>query len=147
MTVNTSGKWWIGDRPEDIGTFLEAYATEGYEIKQFRLSKCECGSLEFTLEADDNEGVARRTCTSCLRQHFICDSSEYWGEAGAEKWTCVECQSQRANVGVGFSIYEDDPTGVKWLYVGERCAECGVMGCFAGWKVALSDELYLLDQA
>ena len=147
MTVNTSGKWWVGDQPEDIGNFLRAYASEGYAVTEFRLSKCQCGSLEFALEADDEEGVARRTCASCSRQHFIGDSGEYWDGAVAETWTCVECQSQCANIGVGFSIYDDDPTGVRWLYVGERCVGCGVLGCFAGWKVARSDALYLLDQA
>lgn len=146
MAVDTSGKWWVGDQPDDIGEFLRAYATKGYEVGEFRLAKCECGSLEFTLEADDDEGVARRTCVSCKKPHFICDSGEYWTDAEPETWKCVECDSQKANVGVGFSLYDDDPTGVKWLYVGERCAKCGVLGCFAGWKVALSDALHLLDE-
>jgi len=132
MTVDTSGKWWIGDTPADIAEFLHAYSSKGYKATEFRLAKCQCGSLEFRLDADDNEGVARRTCVACAREHFICDSDEYWDEANPEAWKCVECGSQHANVGVGFSMYEDDPTGVKWLYVGERCANCGILGCFAG---------------
>ena len=103
--------------------------------------------MEFTLEGDDDEGVARRTCASCAQEHYICDSGEYWEEANTEKWFCIECHSQRANVGVGFSIYEDDPTGIKWIYVGDRCVQCGVLGCFVGWKVAQSDALRLLEQA
>jgi hypothetical protein len=95
----------VGDQPDDIEAFLRAYATEGYQVNEFRLSKCECGSLEFALDADDEEGVARRTCAACSREHFIGDSAEYWEGADAERWTCVECQSQRANIGVGFSIY------------------------------------------
>ncbi|OOV47700.1 hypothetical protein B1J94_14730 [Leptospira kirschneri serovar Grippotyphosa] len=63
MTVNTSGKWWIGSEPTDIAEFLSAYSQDGYPISEFRLSKCECGSVTFGLEADDNEGVARRLCT------------------------------------------------------------------------------------
>ena len=78
MVVDTSGKWWIGDTPEDIAEFLHAYSSKGYKATEFRLAKCQCGSLEFRLDADDNEGVARRTCVVCAREHFICDSNEYW---------------------------------------------------------------------
>lgn len=146
MAIDTSGKWWVGDRPEDIAEFLKAYSSDGYKVHEFRLAKCDCGSVEFELEADDDDGVARRTCISCRKAHHICDSAEYWDDADPETWKCVECGSKHANVGVGFSIYDDDPTGIRWLYVGERCAKCGVLGCFAGWKVALSDALHLLEE-
>jgi hypothetical protein len=88
------------------------------------------------LFADDDEGCAKRVCTSCREEHFICDSEEYWPEAGPERWKCVECGSTSANVGVGFSLYEDGE--IHWLYVGERCSNCGILGCVAGWKVAYS---------
>ena len=146
MAIDRSGKWWVGDRPEDIGEYLKAYSSNGYEVHEFRLSKCACGCVEFQLEADDDEGVARRTCASCKESRYICDSGEYWHEADPEPWKCVECDSGRANVGVGFSLYVDDLTAVRWLYVGERCARCGVLGCFAGWKVALSNALHLLNE-
>ena len=134
MTVDNSGKWWVGDSPEDVGEFLRAYSASGYPVTAFRL------------DADDNEGTARRVCVACAKEHFICDSGEYWDEAGPESWTCVACASRHANIGVGFALYDDDPTGVKWLYVGTRCGQCGVLGCFAGWKVGLSDALHLLDK-
>jgi hypothetical protein len=146
VAVDTSGKWWVGDQAQDIGEFLQSYATKGYEITEFRLANCGCGSLEFALEADDDEGVARRTCVSCHKAHFICDSGEFWADAEPERWKCLECHSQSTNVGVGFSLYDDDLTGVKWLYVGTRCAKCGVLGCFTGWKVALSNALHYLDE-
>jgi hypothetical protein len=146
MAIDTSGEWWVGDRPEDIGEYLEAYSSDAYKVHEFRLAKCECGSVEFELEADDEEGVARRTCASCGTAHHICDSAEYWGHAHPERWKCIECDSERANVGVGSSLYDDDPTAVRWLYVGERCTKCGILGCFAGWKVALSNALHLLDE-
>ena len=146
MAINTSGKWWVGDSPEDIGAYLKAYSSDAYEVHQFRLAKCTCGSVEFELEADDDEGVARRTCVSCKKSHHLCDSADYWDEADPELWNCVECGSTRANVGVGFSLYDDDPCGVRWLYVGERCTKCGVLGCFIEWKVALSDALHFLEK-
>jgi hypothetical protein len=36
--------------------------------------------------------------------------------------------------------------GVRWLYAGERCASCGVLGCFAGWKIAYSAAKQLFEQ-
>jgi len=144
MTIDTSGKRWVGTEPGDIAGFLEAYASEGYEVTDFRLARCRCGSTSFLLDADDNEGTARRTCTACGSEHFICDSQEYWSEAEPERWVCIECGSETANVGVGFSVYPDRD-GIRWLYVGERCVTCGVLGCFAGWKVGASDSMGLLD--
>jgi hypothetical protein len=123
--------------------FLEAYATEGYEVHDFRLATCECGSHSFHLEADDNEGVAKRTCSKCTRHHFLCDSEEYWEDAEPQMWKCIECNSEDANIGVGFSLYEDDGE-IRWLYVGYRCARCGVLGCFAGWKIAYAPSKQLM---
>jgi hypothetical protein len=145
MSVDKSGKWWVGAIPNDIKEFLKSYTSEGYVAQEFRLARCVCGSDTFELFADDGEGCAKRVCTLCGAKHFICDSEEYWAEATPEKWKCVECGSTSANVGVGFSLYEDDGE-VRWLYVGERCSNCGVLGCFAGWKVAYAPSKQLLDQ-
>ena len=48
------------------------------------------------------------------------------------------------DVGVGFSLYDDGE--VRWLCVGERCPKCGILGCFAGWKVGYSPSKGLLEQ-
>src|ERR1700755_3542213 len=116
MTIDTSGEWWIGSEPGDIGKYLEAYASKGYEVHDFRLARCQCGSTTFILDADDDEGAARRTCTVCGSMHFICDSEEFWDEADPERWECVDCDTEATNVGVGFSIYPGRG-GIRWLYV------------------------------
>lgn len=136
MSVDKTGKWWVGDQPTDIREFLEAYASAGYEINEFRLAKCPCGSEGFLLWADDDEGCGRKQCESCKLFSFICDSEEYWQDANPKQWKCTICKSKAktCNVGVGFSLYEDGE--IRWLYIGERCLSCGVLGCFAGWKVA-----------
>jgi hypothetical protein len=138
MAIDESGKWWTGTAPDDVRGYLEAYAEDGYQVHDFRLARCPCGCVEFRLEADDNEGVARRTCTSCGEIRFIADSAEYWSDAEPEVWKCVECSSETTNVGVGFSLYEDN-RGIRWLFVGVRCARCGILGCFAEWKVGTDD--------
>jgi hypothetical protein len=145
MAIDKTGKWWVGRKPEDIEEYLQAYSEDSYPTHQFRLCRCECGSVEFKLAASDDEGVARRTCLKCGLAHLLCDSQEYWDEAEPEEWACVECGSHGCNVGVGFSLY-DKGQDIKWLYVGTRCALCGILGCFAGWKVGSSPSLQLMDQ-
>ena len=96
---------------------------------------------------EDDEGVARRTCVACKKPHFICDSEENWSaDLKTRKYECVTCRSKSANVGVGFSTHEDR-SAVRWLYVGFRCASCGVLGCMVDWKVGYEPSLQLLDQA
>ncbi|HMD77357.1 MAG TPA: hypothetical protein VKG86_08285 [Terracidiphilus sp.] len=145
MAINKTGKWWVGSQPQDLKEYLEAFSADGYAINEFRLAKCKCGGIEFSLWADDEEGTAKRVCSSCSEAHFICDSEEYYPDPQPEEWNCVECGSRLANVGVGFSLYEDGE--VRWLYLGERCARCGVLGCSAEWKVAYEPSKQLIDQA
>lgn len=145
MSIDKSAEWWVGSDPMDIKEFLEAYSADQYGIQAFRLAKCTCGGGRFSIEADDDEGYAIRTCLECGRQHFICDSEEYKEVAKPERYRCVKCSSVEANAGVGFSLYEDDAE-IRWLYLGVRCARCGVLGCFAGWKIAYSPSRHLLDK-
>ena len=144
MAIDKSGKFWIGSNPQDLREYLLAFSEEGYPIGDFRLATCECGSSEFRVAADPNEGAARRTCAKCKKVRFICDSGEYWEEAEPEKWKCL-CKSNTANVGVGFALREGKQD-IKWLYVGIRCAKCGMFGCFADWKIDYSPSLQLTEQ-
>jgi len=144
MTINTGGKWWVGSVAEDIKAYLKAFSADTYVIDDFRLAKCECGSFNFHLRADDNEGTAARVCVSCNRSHLLCDSQEYWEDSSPVEWKCLECGSNTCNVGVGFSLYEDGE--IRWLYVGERCVTCGVLGSTTQWKVAYTPSKQLLDQ-
>jgi hypothetical protein len=145
MSIDRSGQWWKGTESSDVREYLLAYAEDAYQVHEFRLAKCSCGSEIFNLAADDVSGVAKRTCVSCNSEHFICDSEEFWTDAEPEELACIECGSKQANIGVGFSLY-DHGHDVRWLYVGVRCVECGVLGCFAGWKVAYSPSLDLIEQ-
>jgi hypothetical protein len=146
VAIDTSGHWWVGSAPEDVEPYLRAWTASSYPIRDFRLSRCGCGGVAFRLERDCSD-MARRTCATCDAEAYICDSERYW-EPPTTAWKCVDgCPGNICNVGVGYAGYDDDPSGIHWIYVGERCAECGVMGCFADWKVAIGDALYLLDKA
>jgi hypothetical protein len=146
VVVRKTGAWWVGSTPQDIEEYLRAYSEGTYQSSLFRLAVCGCGGDVFRLEADDDEGVARRTCVTCESTHFVCGSSEYWSDARPEIFECVECHGSNCNVGVGFALYDHSPRAIRWLYVGERCAGCGVLGCMGGWKVGLDDALHLLDE-
>jgi hypothetical protein len=142
--LDTSGEWWTGDNPADLCEYLQALTADSYPVTEFRLAVCACGGCEFLLEADKNEGTARRTCSGCDAVHFVCDSEEYWEDATPESWKCVGCGDNRTNVGVGFALYED-AEDIHWLYIGVRCATCGILGCFADWKIGYGPSLHLMD--
>jgi len=144
VTIDTSGKWWVGTEPADVREYLEAYTEDSYEADEIRMAKCACGSQVFSLEFDSGE--AKRVCIQCGKPHYICDSEKYWDEAEAKLLRCTECKSEEFNVGVGFSLYEEDD-GVRWLYVGERCAQCGTLGCCADWKVGQGPAGSIMDKA
>ncbi len=145
MSIDTSGKWWVGTSPEDIKGYVEAYGSQSsYAVHEFRLAKCACSSVDFHLDADDTEGAAKRTCTKCSRQHFLCDSEEVAEEAEFQHWRCG-CGSEVTNIGVGFSLRKKLGE-IRWLYVGCRCVKCGILGCFAGWKIDYAPSRQLLDQ-
>jgi len=148
MTVDKSGEYWVGTDANDIKEFLIAFTEDGYPIKEFRLAKCDCGSDVFILEADFDQGTARRTCAKCKKQHLMCDSAEYWDESEPEEWSCA-CNSNTTNIGVGFALRPHEPDeepDVKWIYVGCRCSKCGTLGCFADWKINYGPSLHLLGQ-
>ncbi len=145
MTIDTSGKWWKGTSAHDIAQYLEELFEESYPIHEYRQSVCECGSEVFSLHWIPDEDVARRTCAKCRKKHFICDSREFW-EGRPKKYKCIECHSVETNVGVAFSM-DDDKTAIRWLYVGNRCTNCGVLGSVADWKIGYEPSLNLLTQA
>ena len=136
MVIDRSGKWWVGSEATDIETYLKAYKAKGHAVHETRLCKCGCGSIEFKLEADRDEGCAQRNCASCGEKHLICDSAEYWKDAEPESWACVECRGAICNLAVGFS-----------LSVGNRCMGCGTLGSYVDWKVGYGPSHQLLDQA
>ena len=147
MTIDTSGKWWKGSAAEDLHEYLSALSSSSYPVHEFRLARCGCGELRFKLEVEQDEGIAKRTCTQCNVEHMICDSAEHH-EPGQrlKKFRCITCKGGIANIAVGFSLYEDKQA-VRWLYVGNRCAACGILGSMVDWKVGYEPSLHLLDGA
>jgi hypothetical protein len=147
MAIDKSGKWWWGDGPQDLRDYLVAYSEDNCLATEFRLAMCACGSLVFSSEIDAHEGVARRKCVGCGIEHFLCDSQEVWDDASPKPWKCgTRCKSREANICIGFAL-RDDHQDIRWVYLGMRCTKCGVLGCYAEWKIDYSPSLHLLDLA
>lgn len=141
MAIDDSGEWWVGSEPSDIKEYLAGLTrSDGYyPTTEFRMVRCACGAERFKLERASE--VTQRTCGSCGNSSLICREATDWEEAAEdeepEAYACVECDSHEANIGVGFAHYEGQPDidGVKWFYVGVRCAACGILGCFNDGKI------------
>jgi hypothetical protein len=141
MAIDKSGTWWVGSESHDIQEYLTAYTSEdgGYATTSYRPVVCSCGSERFRL--DRARSVTRRTCPACGQIKLICHEAEDWEESeadeGSEPYSCIDCASDEVNVMVGFANYGEVPEfdGVKWFYVGVRCAGCGILGCFNDGKI------------
>ena len=143
--IDKSGKWWKGTAASDLEVYLADYTEDGYVASRFTRAKCSCGGETFIVDADDTEGAASRTCVACEQTSFIADSAEYWSEAEPDRCACP-CGAEEMNVCLGFAM-RDDGNDVRWIYLGLRCTKCGVLGCYADWKVSYSPSLHLLEQA
>lgn len=154
MAIDETGEWWIGSEPADIQSYLILYtaAAEAYPATAYRPIRCRCGTDGFRVERAGS--VTRRTCASCGDVDFICRSADRqlaWEGAAAEEapesLPCVNCESDVVNIGLGFAGYpEPEVDAVKWLYVGVRCAACGVLGCFNDSKVARGPSAQVCDE-
>lgn len=97
----------------------------------------------FRVRFDRNEGFAERRCIACASKVLMLDSADAREEARPKKWRCAECKSAECNLGVAFSMI--GPETVRWVYLGCRCTSCGVLGCFADWKIMYGPSAALLD--
>lgn len=141
MAIDKSGKWWKGQNADDLVDYVRLLTQQGYPATKFAIAKCACGTDCFRLYADQNEGCAKRQCTSCGKEVFICDSEDASEEASLQKVGC-KCQKDVFDLAVGFSLR--DTGEIKWITVGARCISCGVLGSYVDWKIdyAPTDHLY-----
>jgi hypothetical protein len=143
MALDQSGERLTGSEASDIEPYLAEYtaAEQAYPATAFYPVACPCGSGEFRLvRASD---ITQRMCRHCGQVRYICRDVNpiHWEEAEEEEepepYACVACDTDVANVCLGFAGYPVCPEvgGVKWFYVGIRCCACGVLDCFNDGKV------------
>jgi hypothetical protein len=134
-----------GDVQADIPLYLFEYSTElGYPTQQYADAVCACSNRTFALALDETEGAAVRTCTACKLTHPMADSDEYLDAAELDECACP-CGAEAFELTVGVSLYEGT-NDVRWLYVGARCAKCGLIGCYGDWKNEFIDFTALLSR-
>lgn len=124
----------FGDSQVDIREELIRYSTENvYVAEKFADCVCLCGNQVFSLLMDDSTGAAARICHRCDTDHGIGDSDEYYNEA--EPWMCeCLCGGELFEITVGVALYADSED-VRWIYIGARCPDCGLTGCYGDWKM------------
>jgi hypothetical protein len=139
--IDKSGEWWTGTEFDDLVNYLQEVTAESYPAGPVVQSTCECGVQVFRLEADADEGCARRICTSCGRIAFVADSADYWDDAEPEEVRCP-CGQGAFELGVAFALRNDGE--VRWITAGVRCVVCGVLGAPVDWKIDYSPTDHLL---
>jgi hypothetical protein len=143
MGIDRRAEWWKGEEFRDIADYLREYTANGLPVRIVLQSTCGCRHTVFQLEADPEEGCARRTCSGCGSAAFIADSGEPWDEAEPFLIRCP-CGNDRFEIGVGFSFTDDDE--VRWVTVGMRCVRCGILGSPVDWEINYAPTEHLLEQ-
>lgn len=144
MAIDRSGAWWKGSTAIDLDDYLGAYSEDAYPVGATVHASCQrCGGDQFKVRFDPGEGCAERVCAQCAEQMFMLDTSEYLEDATLETLLCG-CGSDMFNVAAGFAFREDSDE-VRWIYLGRRCVNDGVLGCFAEWKIDYSPSAQLVD--
>jgi hypothetical protein len=133
MALRKRGKYRYGDAQADIREEISRYGERNeYEAHHFADAVCRCGGKVFRLFLDDDAGVAVRRCSSCSAEHPIGDSDEFLADADLKECACP-CAGEEFEITVGVSLY-DESEDVRWLYLGCRCPECGLVAVYGDWK-------------
>lgn len=133
MTLRKKKKQYYGDNHADIAEHLREYTADSYRAEHFANAVCKkCKAKAFMVQIDDNAGVCVRTCASCKKAHPVGDSAEYMDEAELDECQCP-CGSEVFEITVGVSLYAESED-VRWIYIGLRCTDCGLIGNYGDWK-------------
>lgn len=143
MTLRKKRKQWYGDDHADIVAFLRERSANNYLATKFANARCaQCEADEHAIQLDDGAGVVVRTCRVCKTSHPVGDSAEFLDEAELDDCQCP-CGNEMFQLTIGVALYEGSED-VKWLYVGLRCTECGLIGNYGDWKNEFNDYKKLL---
>jgi hypothetical protein len=91
-----------------------------------------CGPVVFWMQCSEEDGVAKRTCTTCKASEFVGDSERHWAEADTGDATCP-CKNKIFRLALGYCADADDD--VTWMIVGAQCTACKAVGVYADWSV------------
>lgn len=130
--IDKSREYWHGDSADDIDEFLREYSEiEAIDIKPIICHSC--GNEHLNLRIDYDEEAIQVKCPKCGYKKIILDCEEVWEDANPRLRKCPECKSKDFDVKVGFVRRENG--SVKWVYIGSRCTNCGLLGSHLDWKI------------
>ena len=133
MALEKRGKYYYGDSKADVRHEMTRFSRlNEYECHHFAEVVCFYGNNLFTLYVDEDEGAGVRVCSSCADEHAIGDSGDYLADAELQRCECI-CDNRNFELTVGVSLYADSDD-VRWLYLGCRCPQCGLLGVYGNWK-------------
>ena len=130
--IDWTKEYAAGTEASDIDEWLRAYTEEEtLDVKPILCSKC--GWDELRMVGDQEEGAVQVVCMRCEAKKLLLDSAEYWKEVSHRTIKCPDCKSKGCNVRVGFARRENGQ--VRWVYIGNRCVQCCLLGSAFDWKI------------
>lgn len=131
--INTGSKYWTGDSAEDIDEYLRLYSEDdNIDVKPVACNAC--GKDVFELLIDQDEDAIQVKCIECGTRKILLDCEDVWEDANPKLGKCSVCKkSKHYNVRAGFCRRENG--SVKWVYIGNRCTNCGTLGSYLDWKI------------
>ena len=107
-----------------------------YEATRYAASACACGGKTFTLDTDEDAGVALRTCTACGNEHYMGDSASYADEAEPARHPA--CATVKRSSCCRASPCMKTATTCAGT-TSAAAARCDLVGVFADWKCEAGD--------
>jgi hypothetical protein len=140
MTIDTSGEWWKGSEFADVQPYLRDLEPGGYPVDRVIQARCACGGTVFAINVDRDDELAQTICVACGHEAFVSDSGEHWDEASPDRLQCPEGHSAY-EIGLGLCIRDGE--WVRWMSIGCRCVQCGILSSPLDWKsdLDLSDPM------
>ncbi|MBQ8688171.1 MAG: hypothetical protein IJ512_06435 [Ruminococcus sp.] len=131
--IDTTKKYWTGDSAEDVDEYLRQYSEDdNIDVKPVICRSCGNDFLE--LRVDRNAAAIQVKCPECGAKKILLDCDEVWQEAKPRLRKCSVCKNcKQYNVRVGF--IRRDNGSAKWVYIGNRCTNCGTLGSYLDWKI------------
>ena len=126
-------KHWYGDAAEDINEYLICEFPEAGAMDIKPVICRSCGSDRLELKVDFDEDAIQVICPVCGQKKILLDCEEVWEDAEPHTRKCPKCKCKTYNVRVGFARRENG--SVRWVYIGNRCTDCGLLGSYLNWKI------------
>ncbi len=132
--IDKTKTYWHGDCADDIDEYLKEY-TEALDIDIKSVICHSCGCETLVLHIDFDEEAIQVKCPKCGEKKILLDCQEVWEDAKPRLLKCPICKtSKEHNLKVGFIRRKNG--NVKWVYIGTRCTNCGVLASCLDWKIS-----------